>query len=65
MPLLVVQGLDDTVARPENGRSLKDDLGDRVHLVELSGAGHALLIEKPAEIADAILTFLARVAPLS
>jgi pimeloyl-ACP methyl ester carboxylesterase len=63
-PLLVVQGLDDIVAPPENGRSLKTELGDRVQLVELSGAGHAILLEKPLEVAGAILMFLARVAPL-
>lgn len=58
-PMLVVQGLQDMVASPENGRALKAEFGARVTLVEIDGAGHALLPEKPAEIAAAALPFLA------
>lgn len=57
--ILVVQGLQDTIAVPENGRMLKADFGDRVTLVELEDAGHALLPEKPEEIASKILGFIA------
>jgi pimeloyl-ACP methyl ester carboxylesterase len=59
-PLLIVQGLQDRVAPPENGRLLKRELGGRVTLVKLDGAGHALLPEQPAAIAEAVLTFLAK-----
>lgn len=62
-PLLIVQGLQDRVAPPENGRLLKRELGDRVTLVEIEGAGHALLPEQPAAIAEAVLSFLARPRP--
>lgn len=58
-PMLVVQGLQDTIALPENGRALKAEFGARVTLVEIDGAGHALLPEKPAEIAAAAVPFLA------
>lgn len=61
-PMLVVQGLQDTIALPENGRALKAEFGARVTLIEIDGAGHALLPEKPAEIAAAVLPFLNRVA---
>lgn len=57
-PMLVVQGLQDTIALPENGRALKAEFGARVTLVEIDGAGHALLPERPAEIAAAVLPFL-------
>jgi pimeloyl-ACP methyl ester carboxylesterase len=57
-PLLVIQGLDDKVAVPANGRALREALGDRVQLVELEDAGHALLPEQPRAIADAVVAFL-------
>ena len=56
--LLVIQGLQDVVAPPENGRKIKDEFGDRVKLYNIDGAGHALLPEKPNEIAALILGFL-------
>jgi len=56
-PLLVIQGLQDTVAPPENGRMMKAELGDRVELLEIDGAGHALLPEQPEKIAAAIVAF--------
>jgi len=55
---LVVQGLNDLIAPPENGRSLKQELGDRVTLVEFSGVGHMVSLEEPEKTAAAILSFL-------
>jgi pimeloyl-ACP methyl ester carboxylesterase len=57
-PMLVIQGLEDKIAPPENGRALRDEYGDRVRLVELPNAGHALVIEEPKAIAKAIHEFL-------
>ena len=57
-PLLVVQGLQDRVAPPENGYALRDKLGERVRVVDLPDAGHALLPEQPQAIAEAIIAFL-------
>jgi pimeloyl-ACP methyl ester carboxylesterase len=59
-PLLVIQGLQDTVAPPENGRMMKAELGDRVELLDIDGAGHALLPEQPEKIAAAIIAFARR-----
>lgn len=59
-PMLVVQGLQDAVAPPENGRDLKEKLGDRVELVEINNAGHALLMEQPEQVASALISFLSR-----
>jgi pimeloyl-ACP methyl ester carboxylesterase len=59
-PMLVVQGLQDKIALPDNGRSLKAEFGDRVTLVEIEGAGHALLPEQPEAVANAVLSFITR-----
>jgi len=58
--ILVIQGLQDGLAVPENGRVLQRALGSRVELVEIEGAGHALLPERPQEISTAVLSFLSR-----
>src|SRR5215468_11157496 len=63
-PLLVIQGLQDTVALPENGRLLKAEFGDRVRLTEIDRAGHALLPEQPELVATNVLAFLRRRHPL-
>jgi pimeloyl-ACP methyl ester carboxylesterase len=57
-PMLIVQGLNDRIAKPENGHILKRELGDRVTLVDLDQAGHALLPEQPEVIAEAIIPWL-------
>ncbi len=57
-PVLVVQGLQDRIAPPGNGRALKEAFDDRVTLVEVADAGHALLPEKPAAVAEAVIAFL-------
>jgi pimeloyl-ACP methyl ester carboxylesterase len=55
--VLVVQGLDDAIAPPANGRKYASDHPE-VTLVELPRAGHALLPELPKEIAATVLNFL-------
>jgi pimeloyl-ACP methyl ester carboxylesterase len=59
---LVVQGLDDLIAPPENGRSIERELGDRVTLVEFPDVGHMVSLEEPEKTARAILLFLQTVA---
>ncbi len=59
-PMLIVQGMDDKTAPPENGRRMKIEFGERITLVNLQGAGHAMGLEKPQETADAILSFLVK-----
>ena len=56
--ILVVQGLEDRMAPPANGRTLAQRLGNRVTLVELDNAGHALLPEQPERVATAVIEFL-------
>lgn len=57
-PMLVVQGLSDVVAPPENGRGLAREYPDRVTLVELPDLGHSLAIERPDLVGDAIIKWL-------
>jgi pimeloyl-ACP methyl ester carboxylesterase len=53
-PLLDLQAALDTVAPRSNAHFLKDSLGDRVTIQVIAGAGHALIPEKPQEVAEAI-----------
>ena len=55
---LVVQGLQDLIAVPENGRRYVAEHPEAM-LVEIDGAGHALLPERPDDIAVAVIRFLA------
>jgi pimeloyl-ACP methyl ester carboxylesterase len=36
---------------------MKAEMGDRVELIEIDGAGHAMLPEQPEKIAAAIVAF--------
>jgi pimeloyl-ACP methyl ester carboxylesterase len=60
--VLVVQGLQDRCAVPENGRRYASMHADVARLVEIDGAGHALLPEQPAAVAAAVLGFLDEVS---
>jgi pimeloyl-ACP methyl ester carboxylesterase len=53
---LVVQGLQDVIAVPENGRAYVRD-NPRAMLVEIDGAGHALVCEQPNAVSTALLEF--------
>jgi S-formylglutathione hydrolase len=58
---LVIQGRQDRVAVPENGRRYVADVGSRATLVEIEGAGHALLPEQGDRVAQELVAFLGRV----
>lgn len=57
-PILVVQALEDAIALPANARDLKKRGGDRVTLVEMPNAGHAMLPEQPARIVEIIRSYI-------
>jgi pimeloyl-ACP methyl ester carboxylesterase len=57
-PYLVVQGMRDKSAPPENARMLKQELGERMTLVELPEAGHLAPVENPNEVANAVVSLL-------
>ncbi len=57
-PMLIVQGLDDKTAPPENGRQMLAEFPDRITLVNLENAGHLMGMEQPQATAAAIIEFL-------
>jgi pimeloyl-ACP methyl ester carboxylesterase len=59
-PMLVLQGAEDASAPPENARRLLEAYGARITVVEIPGAGHAMLPEQPERIASEILRYLQR-----
>src|SRR6185436_20819054 len=56
--IVVLQASDDAIAPRENALDLKRRLGDRVRIVDITGAGHAMLPERPEQIAAAVLAAL-------
>lgn len=55
---LVLQGDNDQIAPPENGEILKEEMGARVTLVTLRGAGHLFIVTEPQKAAAAVISFL-------
>jgi len=58
--ILVLQGTEDVAAVPENAKKLAAEFPERVTVVEIPRAGHAMLPEQPDRIAAAILAYLRR-----
>ena len=60
-PTLVVRGAESALLRAEGAAELASEIpGSR--LIEIAGAGHNLHLERPTEVLDAILGFLAEPA---
>lgn len=58
-PILVIAAMSDSIAPPQDTIDiLEREFSGRVSAVRIADAGHALLPEKPGEIATAILTWL-------
>lgn len=58
-PMLVIAAMDDSIAPPQDTIDLLElEFSKRVSAVRIADAGHALLPEKPGEIATAILSWL-------
>ena len=60
MPYLVVQGLQDKSAPPENATRFVQQMQGRATRVDLPGIGHLSPIESPQAVAAAIASFLAK-----
>ncbi|HEX3701370.1 MAG TPA: alpha/beta fold hydrolase [Phenylobacterium sp.] len=57
-PMLIVQAADDRVAPPANADLLKAAHPERVTVVTIPHAGHAMLPEQPDRIAEAVIGYL-------
>ena len=56
--MLIVQGLDDKIAPPQNGVLMQEQFGERIRVVNLEDAGHLMGLEKPQEVSAAVIEFL-------
>jgi pimeloyl-ACP methyl ester carboxylesterase len=62
-PVLDVQPVDDLMTPPESSTRYRDEWGaDRVTIVRIPKASHALLPEQPAAVADAVIGYLRKLA---
>ena len=59
-PMLAVQPADDQLAVPANADALVEAVGDRVEVVVIPNAGHALLPEQPEAVAETVIGWLDR-----
>ena len=59
-PVLIVQAMDDAIAPPANAEALQRAAPDRVEIVILQRAGHAMLPEQPGKLADIVLKRLTK-----
>ena len=57
-PVLMIMGEDDLTAPIENGYRMKAEYEDRLTLISVEKAGHAVGLEKPEEVAAAMIEFL-------
>lgn len=57
---LIVRPTMDRIVSQESVRQMANELGGKVAVVEVPGAGHALLPEQPDAVATAVLTWLRR-----
>jgi pimeloyl-ACP methyl ester carboxylesterase len=57
---LILQGSNDQIAPSENGVLLKKELGQRVTIVSIPGAGHLFIATQPDKAAAAVISFLHR-----
>ncbi len=58
-PTLVIQGLEDRTAVPENGRRLARDFPERVRLIEIEKGGHRLFRDCPEVVIPQVVGFIA------
>ena len=57
-PVMLIQALEDPIAPAANAEALRRDLGDRLTLVELPHASHAILPEQPKAVAEVVAAYL-------
>jgi pimeloyl-ACP methyl ester carboxylesterase len=59
LPTLVIAASEDKLTPPKNGCFLADNI-PQAQFTQLESAGHMMMVEKPAETAEAVAVFLER-----
>jgi pimeloyl-ACP methyl ester carboxylesterase len=62
-PIVDIQGEEDVMIPPESRSRYREELGERVSVVRIPKAAHALLPEQPEAVARALLEFAVRLFP--
>jgi 3-oxoadipate enol-lactonase len=62
VPTLVIVGEEDALTPPQDAAELEDGIA-RSRLVQIPDVGHLTPLEAPAELSEALLSFLAEVSP--
>ena len=57
-PVLIIRGEEDRMVHTAGVDELISALGKRVRVVEIGGAGHAMMVEQPDAVLDALIEFL-------
>ncbi len=57
-PVLVVMGAEDRMVHPKGALQLIEALGAHAATVEIQGAGHSMMVERPDDVLDALIAFL-------
>ncbi len=57
-PTLIIMGEDDRMVHPKGTLTLSEALGDTATTIEIGGAGHSMMIERPDAVLDALIKFL-------
>jgi pimeloyl-ACP methyl ester carboxylesterase len=57
VPVMLIAGLDDQINPIAMNREMAAKM-QKPWLIEIAGAGHMLMLEKPEEVANALKTFI-------
>jgi pimeloyl-ACP methyl ester carboxylesterase len=62
-PVLYVQPSHDPLAHVQDAEDYKTALGDRVTIVVIPNSAHAVIVEQPAAVSDALIAYTRRLWP--
>jgi len=64
-PILYIQPSHDPLAHVEDAEEYKNALGDRVTVVVVPNSAHAVVIEQPQAVADALIAYARKLWPVA
>jgi pimeloyl-ACP methyl ester carboxylesterase len=63
-PVLYIQPSHDPLARHDDAEEYKKALGDRVTVVVIANSAHAVIVEQPAAVSDALIAYARNLWPV-